>query len=99
MMKKTAFLINTARGEVVNEEALIEALRSEKIAGAGIDVYSDEPYGANPDYYTLSNVVLTPHLGSASHRARNGMAKMAVDNIIGILESGESDYVVNPDVL
>lgn len=99
MMKESAFLINTARGEVVDEEALIEALRSEKIAGAGIDVYSDEPYGANPDYYTLSNVVLTPHLGSASHRARNGMADIAVNNIINILDGGESDYVVNDEVL
>lgn len=99
MMKESAFLINTARGEVVVEEALIEALRSEKIAGAGIDVYSDEPYGANPDYYTLNNVVLTPHLGSASHRARNGMAEMAVENLINILEGRDSDYVVNRDDL
>ncbi len=99
LMKKSALLINTARGEVVDEEALIETLRSQKIAGAGIDVYSDEPYGANPDYYTLSNVVLTPHLGSASHRARNGMAEIAVDNVINILEGKESDYIVNRNEL
>ena len=99
MMKESAFLINTARGEVVVEEALIEALMSKKIAGAGIDVYSDEPYGANPDYYTLKNIVLTPHLGSASHRARNGMAEMAVDNLINVLEGRGSDYVVNKDDL
>ncbi|MGM0404984.1 MAG: 2-hydroxyacid dehydrogenase [Thermoplasmatota archaeon] len=99
MMKESTFLINTSRGEVVVEEALIEALRSEKIAGAGIDVYSDEPYGANPDYYTLNNVVLTPHLGSASHRARNGMAKMAVENLINIVEGRGSDYVVNKEDL
>lgn len=97
-MKETAYLINTARGEVVNEEALIDALRSEKIAGAGVDVYSDEPYGANPDYYPLENIVMTPHLGSASHRAREGMAEMAADNLIAVLEGETPENIVNPEL-
>lgn len=99
MMKKSAYLINAARGEVVNEEALIEALRSGKIAGAGIDVYSDEPYGANPDYYDLDNVVLAPHLGSATFRAREGMAVMAAENIVAMLEGEKPKYIVNPEML
>ncbi len=99
MMKKTAYLINAARGEVVNEEALIEALRSGKIAGAGIDVYSDEPYGANPDYYELNKVVLAPHLGSATFRAREGMAVMAAENIVAMLEGGKPKYIVNLEIL
>ncbi len=99
MMKKTAYLINTARGDVVEEEALIEALRSGKIAGAGIDVFADEPYGANPDYYDLENVVLVPHLGSASHKARNGMAEMAAENLIAVLEGDMPKNIVNPEVL
>lgn len=98
-MKDTAYLINTARGEVVDEEALIEALQSGRIAGAGIDVYADEPHGANPDYYNLNNVVLSPHLGSATHRARNGMAEMAADNLIAVLEEKRPDHIVNPEVL
>lgn len=98
-MKETAYLINTARGEVVNEEALIEALQSGRIAGAGVDVYADEPYGANPDYYDLDNVVLTPHLGSATHRARDGMAEMAADNLVAALEGERPEHIVNPEVL
>ncbi len=99
MMKTSAYLVNTARGGVVDEEALIEALRSNRIAGAGIDVYEDEPYGANPDYYDLDNVVLTPHLGSASYRARGGMALMAAENLIAVLQGNMPENIVNPEVL
>ncbi len=99
VMKSTAYLINAARGEVVNEEALIEALRSGKIAGAGVDVYSDEPRGANPDYYDLNNVVLAPHLGSATFRAREGMAVMAAENIVAMLEDNKPEYIVNPEIM
>ncbi len=98
MMKDTAYLINTARGEVVEEKALIEALKGDKIAGAGVDVFADEPYGANPGYYDLDNVVLAPHLGSASHRARNGMAEMAADNLIAVLDGKMPENIVNPEV-
>ncbi len=98
-MDQNTYLINTARGEVVEEEALVEALESEKIAGAGIDVYADEPYGANPDYYELDNVVLTPHLGSATHRARGEMARMAAQNLIDVLEGKRPEHIVNPEVL
>ncbi|MFO8109966.1 MAG: D-glycerate dehydrogenase [Thermoplasmata archaeon] len=99
MMKDSAYLINTARGEVVNEEEVIDALRCENIAGAGVDVFADEPYGANPNYYDLDNVVLAPHLGSASVRARDGMAVMAADNLIAVLEGKMPENIVNPEVL
>lgn len=99
MMDEDSYLINTARGEVVDEDALVETLKEGSIAGAGIDVYANEPHGANPDYYDLDNVVLTPHLGSASHRAREGMALMAAENILSILEGKEPENIVNPEVL
>ncbi len=99
MMDENSYLINTARGEVVDEDTLVETLKEGSIAGAGIDVYANEPHGANPDYYDLDNVVLTPHLGSASHRAREGMALMAAENILSILEGKEPENIVNPEVL
>ncbi len=99
MMKESAYLINTARGEVVDEEALIEALEEDEIVGAGVDVYADEPHGANSGFYDLDNVVLTPHLGSATFRAREGMAKIAAENLIDVLEGREPDHIVNPEVL
>ena len=84
MMKTSAYLINTARGAVVDEEALVEALKSNRIAGAGLDVYEHEP-ALTPGLTELSNVVLTPHTGSASTATRNIMAKMAVENCLKVL--------------
>ncbi len=98
-MKDNAYLINAARGEVVDEKALVKILKEEKIAGAGIDVYANEPHGANPDYYELDNVVLAPHLGSATHRARGGMSMKAAENLIDVLEGKEPEHMVNPEVL
>ncbi len=98
-MREDSYLINTARGEVIDEEALVETLKEGGIAGAGIDVYANEPHGSNPEYYDLENVVLTPHLGSASHKAREGMAVMAAENIIAVLEGDEPENIVNPTVL
>lgn len=99
IMKDTAFLINTARGGVVDEDALIEALRDKTIAGAAMDVFANEPRGANPGYYHLDNVVLAPHLGSASVRAREGMAVTAAENLIAVLEGDTPKNIVNPEVL
>jgi lactate dehydrogenase-like 2-hydroxyacid dehydrogenase len=79
-MKRTAFLINTARGEVVDEAALISALKSGTIAGAGLDVYEQEP--RVPEALTeLENVVLLPHLGSATSQTRIAMGMRAADNL------------------
>ncbi|MDZ7820858.1 MAG: D-glycerate dehydrogenase [Candidatus Marinimicrobia bacterium] len=84
MMKDSACLINTARGPVVDEAALVEALRAREIAGAGLDVYEHEPE-LTPGLKALTNVVLTPHTGSASTSTRDAMATMAVENCLNVL--------------
>lgn len=85
LMKKTAFLINTSRGPVINERALVSALRTKKIAGAGIDVYEKEPKLA-PGLNKLNNVVLTPHIASSTIEARSEMAVLAAKNIIAAVK-------------
>jgi glyoxylate reductase len=98
-MKKTAFLINTARGSVVDERALVSALGKGWIAGAGLDVFEKEPLGTSP-LLKMKNAVLLPHIGSADRATRTRMAQVAVKNIIDVLAGGEPDpaYLVNPQV-
>ncbi len=81
-MKPTAFLINTSRGDIVDQEALTRALESGAIAGAGLDVTTPEPLPADHALFRLPNVVLTPHIGSASHEARRQMALLAARNVV-----------------
>ncbi|RCV57572.1 2-hydroxyacid dehydrogenase [Marinitenerispora sediminis] len=83
-MKSSAYLINTARGPVVDEKALVAALRSGGIAGAGLDVYEDEP-AVQPELVEMDNVVLAPHLGSATTETRTRMAALAVENVEAVL--------------
>ncbi|MBU3668506.1 MAG: D-glycerate dehydrogenase [Candidatus Taylorbacteria bacterium] len=85
MMKKTAIVVNTARGPVVEEKALVEALKKGVIAGAGLDVFEFEPK-ISKELCKMSNVVLTPHIASARESARNEMATLAAQNIIDVLE-------------
>ena len=84
-MKKTAYLINTSRGPVIDEAALVEALQNNTIRGAALDVFEKEPNLA-PGLAELSNVVITPHTASATRRARDGMAKLAAENLIAFFE-------------
>ena len=84
-MKKTAYLINTSRGPVVDEKALVHALQHEMIAGAGLDVYEYEPK-LTAGLTKLSHVVLTPHIASASEHARTEMSRIAAQNIIDVFE-------------
>jgi len=88
LMKPTAFLINTARGPVVDEAALVEALSRRRIAGAGFDVYEHEP-DLHPGLAELPNTVLLPHIGSGSKATRVRMAQMAADNLTAVL-AGEA---------
>jgi len=98
VMKKTAYLINTSRGPVVDEEALVKALRNEEIAAAGLDVFEEEPK-VHPGLVTLDSVVLTPHTGSATYGTRDRMAVMAAENLIAGLEGKRPPNIVNPDIL
>ncbi|HSL89476.1 MAG TPA: NAD(P)-dependent oxidoreductase, partial [Ignavibacteriaceae bacterium] len=88
MLKNTAILINTARGEIVDEKHLIKFLRSKKIFAAGFDVYDNEP-NVNPALFKLKNAVLLPHIGSATNDARNAMSLLAAKNVDAVL-SGKS---------
>jgi glyoxylate reductase len=98
LMKKTAFLINTARGAIVDEAALIRALARREIAGTGLDVFEHEPK-VEAALRTMSNVVLTPHLGSGVAEVREQMANIVVDNILALLEGLRPPNCVNPEVL
>ena len=81
-MKRSAFLINMARGPVVDTEALTEALSADRIAGAALDVTDPEPLGSSHPLRSLQNVVLCPHLGSATFQARKRMTEMAAENMV-----------------
>ncbi|CUU04253.1 glyoxylate reductase [Candidatus Kryptobacter tengchongensis] len=98
LMKKTAYLINTSRGEVIDEKALIQALKSGRIAGAGLDVFEQEPF-VPKELIELDNVVLTPHIGSATVEARTKMAIMAAESIVKVLSGKIPANVVNSEVL
>ena len=97
-MKPTAFIINTARGAVIDEKALVRALKKKKIAGAGLDVFEHEPK-LPPALKAMKNVVLTPHLGSAVMEVRDKMANIVVDNLQVLLEGRVPPNCVNPQVL
>ncbi len=98
LMKPGAYLINTSRGQVVNEQALLAALQQGVIAGAGLDVYENEPV-ITPGLVELSNVVLLPHVGSATVETRRRMGAMAVDNLLAGLEGRIPPNCINPEVI
>ena len=95
LMKPSAILINTARGGVVDDAALIEALKAKRIAGAGLDVFENEP-AFNQQYLQLDNVALTPHIGSATHATRMNMAMLAAENMIAGLAGKTPPNWLNP---
>jgi glyoxylate reductase len=97
LMKPTAFVINTARGPIIDERSLARALVERRIAGAGLDVFENEPH-VEPALLELSNVVLTPHLGSAAREIREVMANVVVDNIAAILKGGRPPNCWNPEI-
>jgi glyoxylate reductase len=97
LMKPSAFLINTARGPIVDERALVAALTECRIAGAGLDVYEREPRVEHA-LLTMTNVVLTPHLGSAVAELRESMAHVVVDNIVAVIEGRRPPNCWNPEI-
>lgn len=98
LMKPTATLVNIARGGIVDENALVQALREKRIAAAGLDVFEGEPK-VNPGLLTVPNVVLTPHIASASVPTRMAMANLAADNLIEFFSKGRGLTPLNPQVL
>ena len=97
LMKKSAYLINSARGPLVDEEALVRALSEGRLAGAGLDVFEHEPR-PHPKLLTMPNVVVTPHVGSAVTELRARMASIAVDNIVAVLEGRQPPNCWNPEI-
>lgn len=97
-MKRTAYLINTARGAIVDEAALVKVLKEKRIAGAGLDVFEHEPK-VPAALRRMKNVVLAPHLGSAVMEVREAMANVVVDNILALIEGRRPPNCVNPEVL
>ena len=98
LMKPTAILVNIARGKVVDTEALIKALKEGWIAGAGLDVFEEEPY-YNEELFSLKNVVLAPHIGSATFGAREGMAELVARNLIAFKNGEVPPTLVNKEVV
>jgi glyoxylate reductase len=100
LMKKTAFLVNTARGQVVKESDLAKALKSNQIAGAALDVFENEPLLRSSPLLKMKNVVLLPHIGSATYQTRSKMAEVAARNLLDVLSGKEPDprFLVNPEV-
>jgi len=94
LLKKSAVIVNTSRGEIIDEKELIKLLKQKKIFSAGFDVYENEP-DVNPELLKLDNVVLLPHIGSATQEARTGMALLAVRNVINVLKGKKPLTPVN----
>jgi len=97
-MKPTATLVNIARGGIVDDAALAQALRDRRIAAAGLDVFEGEPK-VHPDLLAVPNVVLTPHIASATVPTRRAMAELAADNLVGFLVNGQPLTPLNPEIL
>ena len=99
LMRPSAILINTARGPVVDEQALLEALANQKLAGVGLDVFNEEPLPADHPLTKLDNVVCTPHIAAQTKEAMVGMSVQAAQNILHVLRGEVPPFVANPEVI
>ncbi|MEW6605454.1 MAG: D-glycerate dehydrogenase [Thermoproteota archaeon] len=100
LMKRTSFLVNTARGQVVNEADLARALKTGKITGAALDVFEKEPLPRSSPLMKMRNVILLPHIGSATYHTRSKMAEVAARSLLDVLAGKEPDpkFLINPEV-
>ena len=100
MMKKSAVLVNCARGAIIDEAALVHALREGEIASAGIDVFEEEPPNPDNPLFSLPNAVVTPHFAGASHQARERVNRLAGENVLAVLkgERVNPKTLLNPEV-
>ena len=98
-MKPGAFLVNTARGAIVNEAELIAALTTRLLAGAGLDVMTQEPLPPTSPLCALPNVILQPHAAAATRETRRAMEERAVENLLGVLCGRQTSVIVNPEAL
>jgi phosphoglycerate dehydrogenase-like enzyme len=103
LMKPSALLVNTSRGPVLDESALVDALQAGRIRGAGLDVYTieipDSDHGPDPRLLAIENVVLTPHIGTSAEETRRWMAQQVVDSILAHLQGRELRWLLNPEVV
>jgi D-3-phosphoglycerate dehydrogenase len=99
LMKPTAYLINTARAELINEKALIDALKDNRISGAAMDVFKDEPLPPEHPFLELDNVTLTPHIASSTLECLAKSPRLLVDEILNFFKTGRSRFIVNPELL
>jgi len=99
LMRKTAYLINNSRGPVVDEKALYQALKERRLAGAGLDVFEQEPTPVDNPLLKLENVVVAPHISSASYETRSRMAEMVAENLVAFFEGKKPPNLVNPEVM
>ena len=99
LMKKSAYLVNNSRGAVVDEKALLEALMAGRIAGAALDVFEQEPTSTNNPLLKLDNVVVAPHISSASIETRAKMSEMVADNLLAFFRGEKPPNLVNNEAL
>lgn len=99
LMKESAIFINGSRGEIVNEEELINALKNKKIRGAGIDVYNKEPVSVDNLLLKMKNVVTTPHMGASTEETISAMSRLATKNLIAVLEGKEPPNLITDKTL
>jgi glyoxylate reductase len=97
-MKKTAYIINTSRGQIINEPDLVKAIKNNWIAGVGLDVFEKEPLSNSSPLLKMKNVVVLPHIGSATYQTRSKMSEVAVQNLLSILNGRDPLFIVNSEV-
>jgi glyoxylate reductase len=97
-MKKTAYIINTSRGQIINEPDLVKAIKNNWIAGVGLDVFEKEPLSNSSPLLKMKNVVVLPHIGSATYQTRSRMSEVAVQNLLSILNGRDPLFIVNSEV-